>query len=54
MLEQDDIRVIVALICNEQNEIIKNNNYNSEEYLKLEQIKVKIKSGGKKNEVCSG
>lgn len=46
MLEQDDIGVIIALICKEQNEIIKNNNYDTEEYLKLEQIKVKIKSIG--------
>lgn len=48
MLEQKEVGTIVALICKEQSEIIKNNKYNSEEYLELEQLKVKVKSiGGK-------
>ena len=44
MLEQKEINTIVALICKEQNEIIKNNNYDSKEYLELEQLKIKVKS----------
>ena len=44
MLRQDEVSTIVRLICEEQNEIIKDNNYDSEDYVKLEQLKVKIKS----------
>lgn len=46
MLKQDEIRTIIALICKEQNEIIKNGNYNSNEYLELEQLKIKVKTIG--------
>lgn len=44
MLNQNEIKTIVALICKEQNEIIRNNNYNSKEYLELEQLKIKVKT----------
>lgn len=44
MLESNEIDIIIALICKEQSEIIKNNDYNSNEYLELEQLKVKMKS----------
>lgn len=44
MLNQNEIKAIVALICKEQNEIIRNNNYNSKEYLELEQLKIKVKT----------
>lgn len=44
MLNQNEIKTIIALICKEQNEIIRNNNYNSKEYLELEQLKIKVKT----------
>lgn len=44
MLEPNEINVIIALICKEQQNLIKNNNYNSKEYLELEQLKIKMKS----------
>lgn len=46
MLDKDEVKVIIALICEKQDKIIKDNDYNSEEYLKLEQIKIKLKSIG--------
>ena len=44
MLSEKEIEVIATLICNEQNEIIKNNNYDSERYLELEKLKIKVKT----------
>lgn len=44
MLDKKEVEAITALICNEQNEIIRNNNYSSERYLELEKLKIKVKS----------
>ena len=44
MLEKDEIKTFIILICEKQNDIIQDGNYDSEEYLKLEQLKIKLKS----------
>lgn len=43
MLNQQEAKTLVALICKEQTELIKNEKYDSEEYLELEQLKVKLR-----------
>ena len=43
MLNQQETKVLVALICKEQTELIKNEKYDSEEYIQLEQLKVKLR-----------
>lgn len=43
MLNQQEAKMLVALICKEQTELIKHNKYDSEEYLELEQLKVKLR-----------
>lgn len=44
MLSQQELKTVVNLICKEQTELIKSKKYDSEEYLELEQIKVKLRS----------
>lgn len=42
MLIQQEMKTVVNLICKEQEVLIKNKEYDSAEYLELEQIKVKL------------
>ncbi len=47
MLDKKEVNLILKLIYKEQNKIIKDSRYDSEEYLELEQLKIKIKSIGR-------
>lgn len=44
MLDQQELKTVVNLICKEQTELIREKKYDSDEYLTLEQIKVKLRS----------
>ena len=44
MFTEEDKISILALICEEQNRIIKNNEYESDRYKNLERLKQKVRS----------
>ena len=43
MLDKQEMEIIVNMICEKQTSLIKKHKYDSEEYIKLEQIKVKLR-----------